>query len=166
MVAQDLAEMLTHYFRYTAATLDMNLEGVSPEDARRKPQPAGNCVAWVLGHLVNARFGMLSLLQAEAPVDPAPYERFTRRGAAADDDVDLPSLATLRADLTATQKSLLAGLADLSDAVANAPAPFSPTQWEKETVGSLLVALAFHEGYHAGQVGMLRRLLGMPGAIA
>ncbi len=36
---------------------------------------------------------------------------------------------------------------------------------EKSTVGEQLGFLAFHEGYHAGQVAILRRLLGKEGAI-
>ncbi len=35
----------------------------------------------------------------------------------------------------------------------------------KETVGQRLAFLQFHEAYHIGQIGLLRRLLGKPGAI-
>ncbi|MBU1676531.1 DinB family protein, partial [bacterium] len=45
------------------------------------------------------------------------------------------------------------------------PAPFSPGNDETETVGSLLAGLAFHESYHCGQLGLLRRLLGKDGVI-
>jgi uncharacterized damage-inducible protein DinB len=40
-------------------------------------------------------------------------------------------------------------------------APFSPSGNPKETVGSLMGVLAFHEVYHVGQVGMLRRWAGL-----
>ena len=34
-----------------------------------------------------------------------------------------------------------------------------------EAVGSLLAGLLFHEAYHVGQTGVLRRLIGMDGAL-
>ena len=37
---------------------------------------------------------------------------------------------------------------------------------EKDTLGWRLAFLQFHEAYHAGQLGLLRRLLGKDGAIA
>jgi hypothetical protein len=45
------------------------------------------------------------------------------------------------------------------------PAPISPTGNPKETVGSLLAALAFHEAYHVGQTGILRRVIGREGVV-
>jgi uncharacterized damage-inducible protein DinB len=109
--------------------------------------------------------GILSLLDVAPPLDPAAYERFKRSCKALAADERSFSLAAVRVDFAATQDPLHAGLADLTDAAVAAPAPFGLAGRKDETVGSLLVGLAFHEAYHAGQVGMLRRLLGKPGAI-
>ena len=61
--------------------------------------------------------------------------------------------------------SLQAGLAGLTSDLLAAKAPFSPSQDEKETNGSLLAGLVFHEAYHNGQLGTLRRLSGAAGVI-
>jgi hypothetical protein len=45
-------------------------------------------------------------------------------------------------------------------------APHSPTNDPKETVRSLLASISFHQAYHAGQTGLLGRVVGKPGAIA
>jgi uncharacterized damage-inducible protein DinB len=45
------------------------------------------------------------------------------------------------------------------------PAPFSPTNNPKETVRSLLATVFFHQAYHVGQTGLLRRIAGKEGAI-
>jgi hypothetical protein len=44
-------------------------------------------------------------------------------------------------------------------------APFSLGAREHETVESLFYGLVFHEAYHAGQLGLTRRLLGLEAAI-
>ncbi len=49
--------------------------------------------------------------------------------------------------------------------LVGAKAPFSPKDDENETVGSLLAGLAFHEAYHTGQLGILRRVSGADGAV-
>jgi hypothetical protein len=57
------------------------------------------------------------------------------------------------------------GLAGLPPESMDRPAPFSPTGNPKETVGSLLAAFAFHEAYHVGQTGILRRVIGREGVV-
>lgn len=52
-------------------------------------------------------------------------------------------------------------LALLTDERAAQKAPFSPSGNPDETVGSLMGVLVFHETYHVGQVGMMRRLAGL-----
>jgi uncharacterized damage-inducible protein DinB len=41
----------------------------------------------------------------------------------------------------------------------------SPTGNPNESLGSLLATVMFHQAYHAGQLGILRRIVGKPGAI-
>jgi uncharacterized damage-inducible protein DinB len=63
------------------------------------------------------------------------------------------------------QKPLEEGLDSITDDTMSQPAPFSPTGNPDETIGSLLAAIAFHEAYHAGQLGLLRRLAGREGVM-
>jgi uncharacterized damage-inducible protein DinB len=58
------------------------------------------------------------------------------------------------------------GLADLTSEALDAPAPASPNNDPDETVRSLLALVSFHQAYHAGQTGLLRRIAGKDGAIA
>ena len=53
----------------------------------------------------------------------------------------------------------------VTDEALAAEAPFSPTDNPDETIGSLLAGLSFHEAYHAGQIGLLRRIVGKQGAL-
>jgi uncharacterized damage-inducible protein DinB len=57
------------------------------------------------------------------------------------------------------------GLATLPDDALDRPAPFSPGNDPNETVGSLISTVLFHQTYHGGQLGVLRRVAGKVGAI-
>jgi uncharacterized damage-inducible protein DinB len=64
-----------------------------------------------------------------------------------------------------TTERIDTGLAGLASETLDAPAPFSPSSDPNETVRSLLTTVFFHQAYHAGQTGILRRIAGKDGAI-
>ena len=72
---------------------------------------------------------------------------------------------TLVEQFRALRKPIEEGLEAITDEALAAEAPFSPTDNPDETIGSLLAGLSFHEAYHAGQIGLLRRIVGKQGAI-
>ncbi len=59
-----------------------------------------------------------------------------------------------------------AGLAGLDPAALAAPAPPGPGTGPGDTLGTLIGTTLFHQAYHAGQLGVLRRVAGKRGAIA
>jgi hypothetical protein len=71
----------------------------------------------------------------------------------------------LKRRFKALQEPLVAGLSGLPHEAMDRPAPFSPTGNPNETMGSLLASFAFHEAYHVGQTGILRRVIGREGAL-
>ena len=147
---------------YNLGALKMNLEGLTHEESLVQPQPAGNCLNWIVGHILANRAGMLGLLGKE-PVwneeEAAPYQRGSK-------PLTDPALAKKLEDIVAmletSQESILAGLGEMSAEGLQAPAPSGK---EGETVETGLAALVFHEAYHVGETGILRRLLGHEGAI-
>jgi uncharacterized damage-inducible protein DinB len=61
---------------------------------------------------------------------------------------------------------LQAGLASLTPEALEQPMPGPDSNGElTETLRSLLTIILFHQIYHAGQMGVLRRIVGKPGAI-
>ncbi|MEM9555459.1 MAG: DinB family protein [Acidobacteriota bacterium] len=154
---------------YNLGALQMNVDSISHEESVRIPGGAGNCLNWIVGHLVRTRGTILGLVgdresYAEA-VDAAVYGRGTSMPADDPEGTAMPfdHLVELFA---AAQPRLLAGFAALSDEQLLEPAPFSPRGSDNETLGSLLAGLSFHEAYHVGQTGLLRRQLGYAGRIA
>jgi len=100
-----------------------NLEGVSNDESLVSPQPCGNCIDWVLGHVVAARVSCLSLAGAangQGDERIAPYRRGSEPITAAEAPLDL---ATSRGTLDDSQHALVPVLAAISDEALAAPIP-------------------------------------------
>jgi hypothetical protein len=145
--------------------LEKNVAGVSHEESLINPQPGGSCLNWVLGHLTRTRNQALGVF-GRSPMFPE------REFACYDDNGGVPfSRSTalpfeeLKHRYKALQEPLVNGLNELSAEKMDQPAPVNMTGNSRETVGSLIAALAFHEAYHVGQTGVLRRVVGREGAV-
>ena len=143
---------------------DVNTDGITHEESLAGPA-GGNCLNWVAGHLVATYSKLLAGLGLE-PVWTEERAEPYRRGAGELADPTLAvDFAEIRADLaTATQRTIETVMG-LSDEDLAGPAPFSPRRDPDETVESLLGLIAFHQAYHTGQTGLLRRAAGKAGAI-
>jgi uncharacterized damage-inducible protein DinB len=91
---------------------------------------------------------------------------YKRGSAALGADGKAVDVARLKSALDETQQRLIPALQALSDATLSAEVP---EQFRRApllgTVGQALVRLGYHEGYHNGQIGILRRLAGKEAAI-
>jgi hypothetical protein len=155
-------DILRFLFDFNLRALHLNCEGFTHEESLVEPRPAGNSANWVLGHILANRSYILKLID-EVPLwseaDGEPYER--ERDGEPFDPAGARSWDSMRADLEATQERIRAGLARLGpDQLAVKKKPD-----DRRILGEQLHFLAFHEGYHAGQLGMLRRIVGKVGAI-
>jgi len=163
MTGNDLASM--YEFSYMA--MNRNLADLRHEDSVFIPEPGGNCINWVLGHIISARGMMLLLTGAGTPILSEAEAAVFGRGSAAlktgDQGVDLDRL---KSALEESQKKLVPALQGLSDAAlaADVPEKFKRPPL-MGSVGDALARLCYHEGYHNGQIGILRRLAGKEAAI-
>ena len=154
---------LVHQVRFSQLILLKNLEDITPEQSLIEPESGGNCLNWVIGHICHARNGMVQLLRGAGHLPDETLEMYKRGGEFhTETAIGLGMLVTHHA---AMQQQLIDGLSDLSEERFASPAPFSPFDDPNETLGTLLTKIVAHEFYHAGQAGVLRRLLGLKGAI-
>ena len=98
-----------------------------------------------------------------APLFLVPHPHARQRELA--DPAEAFDLAVLRDAWDEAAARVAAGIGSLPPEALDRPAPFSPGNDPDETVRSLLTTVLFHQTYHAGQLGLLRRLAGKPGAI-
>jgi len=139
-----------------------NVGEITHEESLKQPAPAGNCVNWVLGHLVATRCDFLRGIGAEPVWGEADCARYARHGEPIQSASEARPLQDIWSAYEATQQRIRQAVATLTPEQLAAKAPFSPGNNPNETVGSLLAIFAFHDAYHSGQTGILRRFLGKP----
>lgn len=159
-----ISELLRTQFAFAHYTLHANLKDLTHADSLLFPPGGGNAINWVLGHIVRSRRPVLTLMRCgkeeeEEEAWLAAYER----GSAPLDAADARPLDELLADFDATQTEIHRALDELS-----------PGAFEEEVPGLFggesqraieLARLAFHEAYHTGQLGTLRRAIGKDGVL-
>lgn len=153
------ADGVSLQFRYTHFVLKKNLEGTTHEESLHRPEPGGNCLNWVLGHILlnrNDAHRLLGLEPVWTEVENSPYNRGTAGLEPAGPGVR--TLDSMITDLDRSQEQIQAALAATTDE------RLAATEGDR-TVGELLYGLTFHESYHAGQTGILRRLSGKEGSL-
>lgn len=159
-------EVLRQQARTIQRVLRSNVEGISHEESLIQPQPTGNCLNWVIGHLVVAYQLVFPLLKQEPVISEERLKPYARHSSPLRDRAEALPLPELLAAFDKASERVDAGLTRLTPGRLDEPAPFSPAKNPKETVRSLLASISFHQAYHAGQTGLLRRIAGKPGAIA
>lgn len=160
MNAGDLAKM----YEISYGAINRNLEDVSHEESLVRP-PAGNCLNWVLGHIVLYRGTVLKIIGRRPLLDGERADLY-RRGSHPDGSEHYLDLATLRGLLSDAHQELIPALAVMTDEelAANVPEEFNRPPLAG-SIGNALARMNFHESYHAGQIGLLRRIAGKDGVI-
>jgi hypothetical protein len=126
----------------------------------RVTDAAGHDPRWIAGHLAMCRLRVQAMLGLPEP--EAPWAVWFGRGTrAADLPADLDPQVAVRA-FHASQKVLAAHWERVTgDELAK---PLGRTLPDgSDTFGGAIRFLAWHEAYHLGQLGLLRRLAGKPG---
>ncbi|MBC7261411.1 MAG: DinB family protein [Chloroflexi bacterium] len=133
-------------------------KGLRHADSLLQPPFRGNCLNWVLGHLVTNRDRVLTLLGEV----PAGNESVQARYGYGSEPVRGEGEGVLRLE------TLLDMLARSQERINIALARITPEELAKETqdhrgkttVAERLFFLYFHETYHVGQTELLRQLAG------
>jgi uncharacterized damage-inducible protein DinB len=159
------AKTLAYQLHLSTHVLDLNIRDVSHEESLVPPPNGGSCLNQVLGHLTRTRNLALSTMGEKPPFPMKDFDPYDdRTGVPFSREKALP-FDELRRRFTATQPLLLALIENMSPEAMAAHPPKSLTGNPDETVGSNLATFVFHECYHVGQTGVLRRVAGKPGVI-
>jgi uncharacterized damage-inducible protein DinB len=157
-------DLWRHQTRMTRDVVGANVAGLTHEDSLVQPRPGGNCLNWVLGHLLSVYDGMLPLVSQEPVMGEATLKRYARGAPPIRDRAEALDFEQMLSAWNQAVERVDAGLAGLSPDVLDRPVK-SPTGNPNETVRSLITTVMFHQAYHAGQTAVLRRIAGKEGAI-
>ena len=158
-------DVLRHQTALVHRVVQINADSVTQAESLVQPQPAGNCLNWAVGHLVAVYHNVLPLLVQAPVLEASVLERYKRGSAPLRNGADALDISELMTAWDECCRRVDAGLASLSEDKLAERAPMSPTNNPDETIGSLLSTVCWHQAYHSGQLGVLRRIAGKPGAI-
>lgn len=131
------------------------VDGLTDQDALVQPPYEGNCLNWVVGHIVSGRHTAMALLGAEPVWDQDQIQRYKTGSPPVTGAADAVPLEKLTADLDLAQKRIAAALAEktVEDLMEE-----GETDRGIKPIAQHLDGLHWHETYHTGQLELLRNL--------
>ena len=124
----------------------------------------GNCMNYVLGHILLTRESIIEIAIGNWSMPEAGVSLY----AAHQDSIDRTKLLPfeqLVALWIESQHQLMESLSKLTEVRMHEMIPDSPPFRKPDQRGRALHFYHFHETYHVGQLGLLRREAGLPGMI-
>jgi DinB family protein len=159
------AETLAYQLGLSHKVLEMNTKDVSHQESLVTPPKGGSCLNQVLGHLTRTRNMALGSMGQKSPYPVEEFDPYDdRTGVPFSRENALP-FDELRRRFTAMQEPLVRAISGMPPEVLAMKPPRPFTGEPNETVGKNLATLVFHESYHVGQTGVLRRVVGKPGVV-
>lgn len=138
-------------FKMNNRATNINLEGITHEESLLKPGGGGNCINWILGHIIVSRDDMREILEMDKAASEDLLNNYSRgtKTITKEKAIDFGRLLKIFNDLQEPMEKKI----EATD--------FSTNQEDLKQ----LTFLCFHEAYHVGQLGLLRRIAGKSGAI-
>ena len=157
-------------FRHQAEMIDevlrINARGLTHEDSLIQPRPAGNCLNWVVGHLLWTYDYNLPELGQEPVMEEGALKWYARGVPPLRDRSEALDFQGLLNAWDESAGRIDAGLEGLTADALKQPARPIAGDDSGETVRERLIGVLFHQAYHIGQTALLRRIAGKDGAIA
>lgn len=157
----ELAVQQIRFAREYTLTLISDLQ---PEDWFRQPSAGITHIAWQVGHLAMAQYGLcLFRMRGRLPEDTelmsSAFRKQFSKGTVPDPEVSAnPTPEEIRAIFDRVFRQSMVELSEVSDAQLDEPLEM-PYAGYPTKLGGLLFC-SHHEMLHAGQIGLLRRELG------
>jgi uncharacterized damage-inducible protein DinB len=135
--------------------IKMQTEGLTNEDSLIQPPFRGNCLNWVLGHIIYHRGRLLQVLGDTSDWPGEQIQRYGRESESISGPAeDILSLTQLLSLLDQAQERIAAKLQNVSEEELDAIIV------NEDTRGEISARLLWHETYHTGQLELLRQLAG------
>jgi len=132
------------------------LEGISEDESNQRASETVNHIKWVAGHVLTTRLSFHQLVGFEE--DQSLTELFGH-GHGLDESKTYPSIEFILEKWNKISTDFGDKIGQLPAAVLDSEAP-SKTPINDMTMRGMLSFISFHEAYHIGQLGILRKYLG------
>jgi hypothetical protein len=149
---------LASVFRMNTRLLINCMDGVSREDAERRPSDRTNSMLFIACHLVDSRHFLAGYLGLSTP---NPLEAVLGNANSIEEVGALPDPDEVRRAWRAIGQIIDECFATLGDDDLSAPSP-QRFPMDHPTVLGGIGFLLQHESYHVGQMALIRKFLGYP----
>lgn len=156
------AETMSKSFDLTRRVIHMQTEGLTNADSLIQPPFRGNCLNWVLGHILVGRSQVLGHLGESQFWGEEKEARYRSGSEPMTADEQALSLEQLLADLDRSQERIATALESVSPELLAEPLESGESERSR---GQAVAFLHWHETYHTGQLELLRQLAGKNDAI-
>ena len=150
-----VVEPVTLIYKLNNRLVGRSLEGLTDDEMWQAGPGGGNPIAWLLGHITESRIGLLAALGR--PTETG-WGRVFSRGSVRGAPTSYPSRAAIEASWHATHGRMREAFDAVTDGQLAAP-PTIELPGAK-TLADQAAFFAFHESYHVGQIGYVRKFLG------
>ena len=156
LVMDPVVQPLADQFRVVTNAYLKALDGLDREALLTRPGPRSNPALWVAGHLVQSRARLLTILGVQREL---PWPELFRTGSTIVDPSAYPDVDAVIARWRELSDELMERLERIapSELAGDAPPRIASPDG---TLRGAIALFAFHEGYHVGQLGFLRKWLG------
>ncbi|MCK6484418.1 MAG: DinB family protein [Phycisphaerae bacterium] len=136
------------------------LADISDDDLYWSPRSGLHTAAWIIGHITWAQWGLIAVRCLQRDHLPEPYTTLFGRGTTPSPDASTyPPAAHLRSEFARVHEAIKPLIRNMTDAQLDAPLG-GPPHPLLLTARDAVSMVAMHETFHAGQLGLLRRLMG------
>lgn len=148
-------------YRMHSQSFKNALDGISEEAALKRIENNTNHVVWMTGNLVNCRYWVGSLLGI---ADKDPYEDLFKEARTLDVSLDYPTLEALKKSFATISPKVYQKLLTATDGQLDRPFSFGMNMpFVPENVLNMIGMCIGREDYLLGQIGLMRKLLGLKG---
>lgn len=151
-------ENLRFALNSTRSAVGKLIDDITEEESLFRGQDNLQHIRWQTGHIVYGAYLVLRTLGETVPLPDGWYDLFHRGCEFAEETSVYPSMAELRDKLKWYDERIAARLEKLTDAALDDTLDTEPI-FETSALNTALFLNA-HAFYHAGQIAVIRRLLG------
>jgi len=163
-MARTMLDLAVKNIEFARRYTEQLLEDVVADEWFHIPAGAPTHMAWQMGHLAMAQYGLTMLrIRGKEPSDREFITNdflrcFAKGTQPSPDPANYPPLEEIRTVFRAVHRRALEELAGYQDEELDVKLPEPHAVFDTK-LGSVFFC-SFHENMHAGQIGLMRRLLG------
>ena len=143
--------------------LHMFVDDLTPEQRRHRICPEANCIDWLVGHLTLTEQRFHAIFDAKSTPLPAGFDATFARDDIATRRPDYGDTSGLMALFDEQRNITIARVGELTQEQLIVPLVKPHPRFS--TLGEAAIFCSIHVTMHAGQMSMIRRMLGKPPVI-